>query len=76
MDLYVCDFAICDVGMKIVIWSGIEDRENNSFIFFCFCFLIKYRPIWNYWYPKLTFHSIHSDSSRAINSYKCDEMIS
>ena len=57
MDLYVCGFAICDVGMKIVIWLGIEDGENGSFSLF-FCILMKY--IWNYWYPKLTCHSIHS----------------
>ena len=41
--------------MKIVFRSGIEDRENGSFILF---FFIK--NLWNFWYPILTYHSIHS----------------
>ena len=31
MDLYGCDIEICDIGMKIVIWSGNYDKENSGF---------------------------------------------
>ena len=47
MDLYVCDFAICDVGMKIVIWSGIEEREKIGSFSCFFCILIEENLVHN-----------------------------
>ena len=36
MDLYVCDFEICGIGMTIDILSENQDEENCSFSFFRF----------------------------------------
>ena len=36
MDLYVCDFEICGIGMTIDILSENQDDENCSFVFFSF----------------------------------------
>ena len=66
MDFCANDFAICDFWMKIVFWWGIEDRENGSFRFLFFLFI---QNVWNFWFPKLTCHSIHS-SFRLILGFR------
>ena len=38
-DLCVCDFAICDIWMKIGFWSGTKDRENGS----CRCLFVLFQ---------------------------------
>ena len=34
MDLYVCDFELCDTGLKTVIWKWVVLRASGFLLYY------------------------------------------